>query len=604
MSKIVKIGLLCLIGIVGALSLSAQDSRLANKYYQSGEYEKAAVLYKKLYVKSKGNYTYYNKYIESLLAYENYDEAETSIKEEIKNRPKDMELYVSYGNLYEKRFEPELADKQYRKAIDNLDGNISRISKLGNAFTMLAKYDLAIEAFEKGAKLTDGKHNFSSSLANLYLRKGNYEKYIYYSLEDIARYSKRIASLQSNFQRNLPDESYDELQAQLYDRIQNVPDEPLFTEMLQWSFIHRKQYDRALRQARAMDRSLEENGGRVYDLGRIAANDSDYETAMKAYQYIIDDHGPNTTYYLDAKLGLLDAKRKEITKSYDYTQEALSGLEAEYEGFLAEFGKNTQTADLIKQLAYLKAYYLDNIDGAIALLEEVKDYGGLKDYEVADTKIELADLYLIKGEIWDASLLYSQVDKTFKEGQIGELARFKNAKLSYYNGDFEWSQEQFDILKSATTKLISNDAIDMSVFIMDNMGLDTTDVPLQMYAEAELLLFQNKYDEAIAKLAEIENQFPEHSLTDDIIYSRAKIYSKQKAYDQAIEMYNKIIENHVEEIRCDNAIYELATLYEGPLDEKDKAQALYKKLFEEFTASTLATNARKRYRILRGDEVQ
>ena len=586
------------------MTLSAQDSRLAAQYYQSGEYDQAALLYKKLYKKSKGNYSYYNRYIESLLAFEAYDEAEASIKQEIKRRPKDMELYVSYGNLYEKKFEPEKADKQFRKAIANLDNNVSRISKLGNAFSLLAKYDLAIETFEKGAKLTGGKHRFSNNLANLYQRKGDYKKMTFYYLEGINTYKNRLASLENIFQRVLPKESYSDLQAQLYERIQSNPDEALYTELLQWTFIHNKQYDRALRQARAMDRSLEENGARVFDLATIAENDKDYKTAMKAYQYIIDEQGPNTAYYLDAKLGFLNAKRKSITKNYDYTKASLQELEAEYERFLNEFGRNTETASLIKQLAYLKAYYLDNVDEAIGLLEEVKNFGGLKKYQVADAKIELGDLYLIKGDIWESSLLYSQVDKAFKEGRIGELARFKNARLSYFNGDFAWAQEQFDILKSATTKLISNDAIDMSVFITDNMGLDTTDVPLKMYAESELLLFQNKYDEALNKLTEIDTLFPEHSLTDDILYSKAQIYEKLKDYDQSKSMLESIIENHVEEIRCDNALFELAELYEGPLANKEEAMKLYKRLFEEFSNSTLATIARKRFRVLRGDEVQ
>lgn len=586
------------------MSMKGQDSRLASRYYQSGEYEKAASIYKKLYEKSKGHYSYFNRYIESLLAYEAYDEAEQSIKAEIKKKPNNMELYVSYGNLYEKKFEPEKADKQFRKAISNLDANVVRINKLGNAFSLLAKYDLAIETFERGVELTKGKNNFATNLASLYQKKGDYPNMIKYYLEGISAHGKRIENLENTLQRALPDESFDELQTQLYARIQESPEQELYTELLQWTFIHRKQYDRALRQARAMDRKLEENGMRVFDIANIAENASDYTTAIKAYQYIIDEQGPNTSYYLDAKLGLLNVKRKEITKSYDYTTASLEGLETEYELFLQEFGKNTETATLIKQLAYLKAYYLDDVDGAIVLLEEVKGFGGLKKYEIADTKIDLADLYLIKGDIWESSLLYSQVDKVYKEGRIGELARFKNAKLSYFNGDFEWAQEQFDILKSATTKLISNDAIDMSVFITDNMGLDTTDVPLKMYSESELLLFQNKYSEALNKLLEIDKTYPEHSLTDDILYSRAQIYKKQKDFDQAKAMYEKIIEKHVEEIRCDNALYELAQMYEGPLDNKEEAMKLYKRLFEEFSNSTLGTDARKKFRVLRGDEIQ
>jgi TolA-binding protein len=256
---------------------------------------------------------------------------------------------------------------------------------------------------------------------------------------------------------------------------------------------------------------------------------------------------------------------------------------------------------LIIEYAKFEALYLNNLDKAISILEEVKVYAGLKPAIVSNIKLDLGDYYLIKNDIWEATLLYSQVDKAYKEGLLGERARYRNALLSYYRGDFEWAQQQFDILKSATSKLISNDAIDMSVFITDNLGLDTTAVPLQLYAESELLLYQNKFEETFAKLDQIIKEFPEHGLKDDILYLKARIYSKRKRYSDAILYYTQIIENHKEEIRCDNAIWELAELYQFNLKQLDKAQVLYEQLFLEFSNSTFAVEARKRYRELRGD---
>ena len=583
--------------------LCSQDSRLANEYYQSGEYLKAATVYKQLFEKSRGHYSYFSRYIESLLAVDAFDEAEQAIKEQIKTNPRDMNYYVSYGNLYEKKFEPEKADAQFKKAIDNLTADIGQINKLGNAFSILAKHDLAIETYEKGQKLIGEKHSFAPNLAALYQKKGNYGKMIYYYLDGIKIYEKNMESLENTLSRVLPAEGMDTLQIQLYQRIQSEVDEPLYTELLEWTFIHRKQYDKALRQARAMDRKLEENGYRVYNIAGIAANDKAYEVAMDAYQYIIDYKGTNSTFYMEAKLGLLNARRRQITKDLDFSPEALRPLELDYENFLAEFGSNSQSATMMRELAYLKAYYLDNIDGGISLLEEVITFGGLNPTQIAESKIELADLFLIKGDIWEATLLYSQVDKAFPEGTLGENARFKNARLSYFNGDFEWAQAQFDILKTATTRLISNDAIEMSVFITDNVGLDTTDIPVKMYAEAEMLLYQNKHSQALDKLTEIEKTFVDHSLIDDIWYLRAQIFNKQKNFTSAVEAYQLIIENHYEEIRADNALFELAELNERALNDPKKAMTLYEQLFNDFANSTLATEARKRFRLLRGDDV-
>ena len=587
-----------------SFGISAQDSRLANQYYQSGEYEKAASMYLKLFNKTKKNDYYFNRYIESLIAIEAYEEAEKGIKEQIKQRPKDVQLYVTYGNLYEKQSDGINAEKQYKRAIENMTSDIGLISRIGSSFASLAKYDLAIQVYEKGEELIDRKNLFSYNLADLYRRKGNTKKMIEGYLNSVDRFKKNINNLINTLQRYLNDEGYVELQKQLYERIQEDESQDLYNEILAWTFIHRKEYNKAFRQARSVDRRNDENGGRVFEIAEIAYNAKDYDVAIDAFNYITENKGENSSYYLDAKRGLLNAKRKKITSNYDYSQEDLENLEAEYNSFLDEFGRNRQTALLMSELADFEALYLNDLDTAIVILQEMIGYAGVDKYVVANAKLNLADYLLMQGDVWESTLLYSQVDKQMKEGVLGERARFRNAMLSYYRGDFEWAQEQFDILKTATSKLISNDAIDRSVFIMDNLGLDTTDVPLKMFAVSEQLIFQNRFDEAFDKMDSILILFPEHGLEDDILYNKANIFRKQKKYDDAIAAYDTIITNYPEEIRADNSLFELAELYERVLNEPLKAKDLYEKLFLDFSGSTYAVEARKRFRILRGDDIQ
>ena len=594
---------LLLLAVVCTVTV-AQDARLANQYYASGEYEKAASMYLKLYEKNKRSDHYFNRYIESLIAVEDFVSAEKAIKKEIKNRPKDAQLLVTYGNVYEKQGDEAAANKQYKKAIEAMPKDIGVISRIGNAFTNLAKYDLSIEVFEKGEKLMDKSDLFAYKLGDLYRRKGVTDKMIYYYLNAAQQYKNNINNLISLLQRNLLEEDYEQLQSQLYERIQEDDPDLLYYDILAWTFIHKKEYRKAYRQARSVDRANEENGGRVYEIAEIAYRDKDFDTAIEAYEYITSTKGPNSSYYLDSKRGVLNAKRKKITSTYDYTDADLQSLKGEYLSFLEEFGRNRQTAPMMVELADLEALYLNELDTAILVLHEMTSFAGVDRLLVANAKLKLADYMLMDGDIWESTLLYSQVDKEQKEGNLGEMARFRNAMLSYYNGDFEWSQEQFSILKFATSRLISNDAIDMAVFIMDNLGLDTTDVPLKMFAEADLLMFQNRYEDAFAKWDSIELLFPEHGLTDDILYQKANIFTKQKKYEAAIAAYDTIIVNYPEEIRADNALFELAELYEGPLQNPEKAKSLYEKLFIDFSGSTYAVEARSRYRILRGDDVQ
>ncbi len=597
--------LLFLVFISTAVFAFGQNQRLAMQYYRSGEYEKAASVYKKLFANQPHQTGYFNNYVDCLLAMEDYAEAESQIEDQIKKDPSKIQYYVTLGNLKERQSLTDEADKVYKDAIKNIPPNINSIRSLASAFDRLAKYDMAIEVYEKGAALLDNEGIFASYLANLYNKKGDKPKMIEYYIKAVNQNPKNIAYYKSNLQKTLrTNEELDTLRKQLYAFLQDDPDNIAYTELLQWVFIEKKEYDKALRQARSLDRKYNENGTRVAEIAAIAYNDGDYDTAIKAYEYLTQIESINSSLFINSKKALLRAKKNKVILSYDYELYQLDTITAEYKTFINSFGINSQTEQIVKEYADFQALYKNDLLGAIEVLKELTASNSISRSVKANSKISMGDYYLMTGEIWEATLLYSQVEKSNKEGYIGETARFKNAMLSYYAGKFEWAQEKFSILKTATSKLISNDAIDMSIFIMDNIGLDTTDVPLKMFSEAELFTVQNKFDEAFIKLDSISILFPEHSLEDDIIYQKAELHKRLKNIDKAIELYTAVYENYPEEIRADNALFKAAEIYQNQLKDLDQAKSLYEKLFIDFSNSTFAIEARKRYRILRGDDIQ
>ena len=596
--------LILIAAIFTSLTALGQEAQLAQQYFRDGEFEKAAVLYEKLYRESNFNDFYFDRYVESLLSMEAFDECEQVIKKQLRRDPDNVQLYVTSGKLYERQVLDDKAEEQYRLAIEKLPKDQFIITRLANTFMVLTKYDLAIEAYERGSELLKDKEAFAYNLGELYRRKGDADKMIENYLNSVDSNPGRINSVKSIFQRYLLPEDYQELQSQLYTRIQANPDAAFYPEMLSWVFIQQKDYRNAFRQARALDRRFRENGGRVYRIGEIAANDKAYEAAIMAYDYIVNEKGISSTFYIDAKRESLRCKRRQLVEGYEYSLDELKQLEQEYESILTEFGRSKLTANIMLEFAELEALYINDLDKAISLLNEMIQYPNVNPAIQALGKISLADYYLMQGERWEATLLYSQVDKAFKEDQLGHEARFRNAKLSYYTGDFQWAQAQFDILKASTSKLIANDALDLSVFIMDNLGLDTSATALQLYADAELLVFQNRFDDAFRKLDTLQEQFPEHTLKDDLYYLEAQIYKKKRNYEKVAELLQKIVDGHPEEIRADNALFELAELYENQLNDVEKAKALYETLFIDYSGSTYAVEARKRYRILRGDNVQ
>ena len=585
--------------------LPAQNSQLAQQYYRDGEYEKAAELYGELSANKPNSNSYFDRYLTSLMKLQRYDEAESSLKKRLKKRPQEVVLYVKYGEILEEKFDEAGAQKQYEKAIEELPADQYRTTQLANAFIRMTKYELAIKTYEQGKANLKGKGDFSFELGSLYSRKGDIPKMISSYLRALDTQPKRMRQVQTYFQRMLDKDGLLEAQKQLYALIPEADEKSTtYPEMLAWVFIQRKDYKSALRQARALDRRLDEDGGRVLSIGKMAANARDYETAIAAFDYITDNKSSGSGLYLDAKREGLITRRIAITDGYDYTQEDLRVLEEAYGGFLDEFGINPASAEIAIQFAELEALFLNDLEKASDILLKVIDTPGVDEKVRANAKIALADYYLMQGEVWESTLLYSQVDKRFKEDLLGHEARFRNARLSYFRGDFEWAQSQFDVLKASTSRLIANDALDLSVFIIDNLGLDTSAVALQTYADAELLVFQNRYEEAFNKLDELKAAFPGHELEDDIVYLKASIYTRLRRYEEAATAYQYILDNYEESIRLDNSLWALAGLYENQLNDREKAEALYESLFIDYSGSILAVEARKKYRELRGDAVQ
>lgn len=597
---------MALTAVVFSLSVSvlqAQDLNLANQYYNNGEFEKAAALYGQLLERDERNDAFFNRYVECLLNLERYDECEKTIKKQLRKAPENVSLYVTYGNLFERMDKTDEANAQYQRAIEKMAPDYASVNRLAALFMSSAKFDWATQTYERGSQLLKDPNRFAFNLGELYRRKGDPTKMIEYYLNALNADPGRLPTIQTLLARYLAPSDFSELQTQLYTRIQES-ENPDYVELLAWSFVQRKDFKSALRQYKALDKRLDENGQRIFNLAGDAADAKDYETAIAAYDYLVAEKGQLNPFFFDAKREAMECRRKKITEGFDYTEEDLKTLETEYENFLNQFGRGKQTATIVMQLADLEAYYIHNLPKAIALLEGLKMTPGLDRNTLARTKINLADFYLMHGDRWESTLLYSQVDKEFKEEPLGQEARFKNARLSYFTGDFQWSQAQFDVLKASTSKLIANDALDLSVFIMDNLNLDTTAEAISLYSGAEMLVFQNRFEEAFLKLDTLRSNFPEHSLQDDILYLEAQIYEKKRDYPKAAALYQEVADKFKDDIRADNSLYNLAQLYEFKMNDPEKAKTLYEKIFMDYSGSVFAVDARKRFRILRGDKVQ
>jgi len=441
-----------------------------------------------------------------------------------------------------------------------------------------------------------GGYPFNFEIADIFSTQSRYEEMIAEFLGLLEINESYLQSVQNALSRTMSFETNTKqnqvLRTALLKRTQRNPNKKVYAEMLIWLFLQHKDFQSALLQAKALDRRFKEDGGRIISIANLCASNKNYDVAAKAYNYIIAEK-EDSPYYLNSKIKLLNVMNKKITTTTTYVIRDLQQLEENYYATIDDLGQTSETVPLLQELAELQAYYLHNIDTAIAVMADALAIAGLKPVDKAECKLLLGDILLINEEIWEASLYYSQVEKAFKYDELGERAKFRNAKIAYYTGDFQWSKAQLDVLKGSTSKLIANDALDLSLLITDNTGIDTTEKPMLMYARSELLIIQNKYREAVLILDSIKSMYPGHSLEDEILYQCYEIESKNKNFDKAKEYLETIITNFPQDILADNALFKLAELHQFHFDELDKAKELYQRLLVEYPGSLFVVEARK-----------
>lgn len=591
--------------LVFAQKPTNNHDKLALQYFEQKEFEKANEYFEGLYDKNpEGWYTYYFK---SLLGAKDYSKAEKITKKQLKQNKNNVYLYVYLGRVYKILNEEKKEKDAYEKAIKELVAIQPYLQNAANAFIEDGLFDYAIDAYNKGRKATPDYPYFYER-ADIYKQKNDLKAMINEYLDALEFRDSEIQTVQGNLQNSL---GYDDqegginnplLKQELQKRIQKNPDKISLCEFLIFIQKQQKDFDGAFVQSKALDKRLKEDGNRIFELAKICTSNQNWDAAKRCYDYIVEK-GPNNLYYDAAIIDGINVEYLAITQKQQPTQEELTALEHKLEQANGKYKQSFLNAQIIRNLVSLKAFYLNKGDEAIKLLQAFVDQSGMDALAKAEYKILLGDIYILKGEIWEASLLYSQVEKDFKYEAIGQEAKFRNAKLSFYAGDFAWAKTQADVLKGATTKLIANDALNLSLIITDAIGVDTNDLPLRLYASAELMVLQHKYKEAILRMDSINLLFSTNTLGDDINYSKAQIYSSQGKHAEAEAMYKNILEYYPTELYGDDAQFKLAELYDKNLNDKEKAKKAYQNVLTNYPGSVFTVEARKRYRELRGDNL-
>lgn len=581
------------------------EEQLGVQYYMDRDLDKARATFEALYNRNPNQFNYLY-YINTLLELKDFDKAEKIIKKQQKANPDDPHYLVDMGYLYIMQGDIAKGRKIYESCIKDLKPDKFQILNLASAFSGRRETEYMIRTYKRGRELLRDPSAFAFELAYTHELLGNTEPMIEEYLNLLSAMPQQISMVENRLQAWLSDDvdnsKNEAFQAVMLRKLQQHPDEIMYNELLLWHAVQQKDFAFALLQAKALDRRYGEDGQRVFDLAALCVSNESYDAAIDGYKYIIKKNA-DKELVLQSRIELINTEFKQYQSTYANDPDRLLKMEQEYARLLDELGKNNFTLPLMLNLAHLQAFYVNQTDQAISLLTQAINMPGVSPVRQAACKLELADIYLFSDNPWEATLLYSQVEKSFKNEPIGHEAKFRNARLSFYIGEFGWALAQLDVLKAATSKLIANDAMALSLLITDNIEEDSLTEPLKMYARADLLAFRNHDIEALAVLDSVISAYPNHSIVDNALYKKAEIEVKNGNFRKAADYYSQIIEKDPTGLLADDAMYNLGGLMENKLNDKNKAMELYEKIITQYPGSLYVVDARKHFRALRKDPV-
>lgn len=591
-----RVFVVLLVWFLCSQAVIAQNDILAKEYFEKGQFEKAVVAYEDLIAKNPNNYIYFTNLLATYQELKQFDKAEKIIVER-QQKTNQPHLWVELGYNYQLQKNTAKAEEYYKTAITALDQNIHFASNVAYAFEQKNLLEKALTAYDMASQ-RDERFNFDFQKARIYGQLGNMELMIEYFLDYSYRTQGVTLSVQNQFNRFIEEDASEVftplLRKALLVRAQKTQD-IYWNEYLSWFFIQQKQYDRAFVQEKAIYKRNPESLGSILNLVKLTSDEHEYNLSKEIITFVLENAPDAETRIFASTLQMEISVNTATTKEYP-------AIKQQFDKILAEFGTNSQTLNLQVLYARFIGFNLDNPKEAQQILNKLLEYN-LNNFDKASIKMELADMFLYEEKFNQALIYYSQIENDLKNHEMGHLANLKIAKTSYYKGDFPWAIKQVSVLKTSFSQLIANDALDLYLLINDNSQSDSTFAALKKFSKADFLVYKKKNPEAITQFKALLEQHKGEEIEAVTLLRIGELSEKEQDYTQALHYYELIIKHFSDSIYMDEALFFSAEIYNNHLNNPELAKELYERIIFEHQDSIYFIEARKEYRILRGDSV-
>jgi tetratricopeptide (TPR) repeat protein len=573
----------------------SQNEQLAQYYYDKGDFEKAKISYEELLKSVPQNYQYFIRTIDCYQQLKQFEVAEKAIQTRL-DKYKQSSLLVEMGYNFKIQQQDEKAQKYFEQALAKIKSNPNEVYGIANSFEKKVLLDYALQAYKTAVQLQPN-FNFNYQMGLLYGQLGNTDMMISTFLDEAFARQESTILIQNQFSRFMTDEGDAGFSAILRKAliIRTQQNQDLYwNQFLSWFYIQQREFGKAFIQEKAIYKRNPESLNMIINLAQLAIDEKDDTTATTILEFVLE----NTT---EIEL-LVQANSYLMQLKIDNTPEKEWGtIELELSALLTKYGISPFTLSLQLMQAHFLTFNLKKPEAGKAIVRTALELQ-LDEYETAQAKMELADILLYEAKFNQALLYYSQIENDLKNDAVAHEASLKAAKTSYFKTDLEWALKQFKELKSASTQLIANDALEYFLLINDNTVADSTQLALKAFAKADYLEYQNRNQEAIQAFQAILKQFKGQEIEAVTNLRLGKLYEKIGEFSLALAQYQSIIEQHSDGIYVDEALYFSAEIYKNQLQLLDKAKPLYEKIIFNHQDSIYFVEARRKFRELRGDK--
>ena len=572
----------------------SQNDQLAQYYYDKGDFEKAKISYEELLEGIPSNTQYFLRTIDCYQQLLQFDLADKAIQKRF-DKYKQGTLLVELGYNSQLQKDDAKAKDYYDQALDKIRGNPNEVYAISNSFEKKVLLDYALKSYQMASQLV-AQYNFNYQIGLLYGQLGKTEMMISTFLDEAYANPQNSILIQNQLSRFMSDEGDSNfaefLRKALIMRVQKSQD-LFWNRYLSWFYVQQKEFTKAFIQEKAIYKRNPESLSNIVNLAQLAIEEDSHDTAREILGFVLE----NTK---DLEL-LIQANSYLIKMKIEKAQEKeYAGINMELDGLLKQYEISPFTLSLQLIQAHFVTFNLKKPEQGRAIIKKALDLQ-LNDYEVAQAKMELADILLFEEKFNQALLYYAQIEMDLKNDVVAHEASLKAAKTSYFKADFAWALKQFKELKSANTQLIANDALEYFLLINDNTTADSTQTALAAFAKGDYLLYQNRNQEAVAQFQSILKKFKGQEIEAVTLLRLGKVYEKMADYNLALSQYQEIIDHNSDGIYIDEALYFSAEIYNKKLAAPEKAKPLYEKIIFNHEDSIYFVDARMKFRQLRGD---